>query len=157
MKLKSISIVLALGTLTLAGCANTDVYSGDVYRSSDANRAQTVTYATIVSVRPVTIQAGDRDPNILGTAGGGVVGGMLGHQVGGGSGQALATAGGAILGVMAGSKIEDKASQVSAVELGVRTDAGENLVIVQKADRSWQTGQRVRLIGSSSNMSVVPY
>ncbi|GAA3529202.1 glycine zipper 2TM domain-containing protein [Zobellella aerophila] len=157
MKLKSISIVLALGVLPLAGCSTTDVYSGDVYRSSEANRAQNVTFGTIVSVRPVTIQAGDKDPNVLGSVGGGVVGGMLGHQVGGGSGRSLATAGGAILGVMAGSKIEDKASQVSAVELGVRTDAGENLVIVQKADRSWQAGQRVRLIGTHSNMIVAPY
>ncbi|WP_445399041.1 outer membrane lipoprotein [Zobellella sp. An-6] len=156
MKLKTLSIVTMAGALGLAGCANPDVYSGDVYSGSAAKQAQSVTYGTVVSVRPVTIQAGDENPNLIGTVGGGVVGGMLGSQVGGGSGRSLATAAGAIAGAMVGSRAEDKINQVSAVELEIRTDSGEHLVVVQKADRTWQPGQRVRMVGSGGNMSVAP-
>ncbi|WP_417615298.1 glycine zipper 2TM domain-containing protein [Oceanisphaera sp.] len=157
MKLKLLSTMTMVAALGLAGCANPDVYSGDVYGSRAAKQAQSVTYGTVTSVRPVLIQAGDQNPNIIGTLGGGAVGGILGHQVGGGSGQALATAVGAIAGSMVGSRAEDKINQVKAVELEVRTDNGENLIVVQKADRNWQPGQRVRLVGSGSNMSVAPY
>ncbi|ATG73849.1 hypothetical protein CGX12_09585 [Zobellella denitrificans] len=156
MKLKTLSIITVAGVLSLAGCANPDVYSGDVYSGRTAKQAQTVTYGTIVSTRPVTIQAGEENPNLIGTVGGGVVGGMLGSQVGGGSGRSLATAAGAIAGAMVGSRAEDKINQVNAVELEIRTDSGEHLVVVQKADRTWQPGQRVRMIGSGSNMSVAP-
>ncbi|MGO1247527.1 MAG: glycine zipper 2TM domain-containing protein [Oceanisphaera sp.] len=157
MRLKTLSALTMVAAFGLAGCANPDVYSGDVYGSGAAKQAQSVTYATVSSVRPVLIQSGDKNPNAIGTLGGGAVGGILGHQVGGGSGQALATAVGAIAGSMVGSRAEDKVNQVKAVEIEVRTDNGENLVIVQKADRNWQPGQRVRLVGSGRNLSVAPY
>lgn len=156
MKRNTYSAIALVAALGLAGCANPDVYSGDVYGSRAAKQAQTVTYATVTSVRPVLIQAGDENPNLIGTLGGGAIGGILGHQVGGGTGQALATAVGALAGTMVGSRAEDKLSQVKAVELEVRTDSGENLIVVQKADRTWQPGQRVRLVGSGSNLSVAP-
>ncbi|ART81326.1 hypothetical protein CBP31_00665 [Oceanisphaera profunda] len=156
MKRNTYSAIALAAALGLAGCANPDVYSGDVYGSRAAKQAQTVTYATVTSVRPVLIQAGDENPNVIGTLGGGAIGGILGHQVGGGTGQVLATAVGALAGTMVGSRAEDKLSQVKAVELEVRTDSGENLIVVQKADRTWQPGQRVRLVGSGSNLSVAP-
>lgn len=157
MKLTSLSALALVGVLGLAGCANTDLYSGDVYSGSAAKQSQSVTYGTVVSVRPVTIQAGDENPNLIGTVGGGVLGGIAGSTIGGGTGRSLATAAGAIAGAMVGSRAEDKLNQVAAVELEIRTDMGENLVVVQKADRTWQSGQRVRLVGSGSNMSVAPY
>lgn len=49
--------VLALMVTALAGCANTSTLSGDVYSSSQARTAQSVQFGTIVSVRPVRIQA----------------------------------------------------------------------------------------------------
>ena len=141
MKLTSLSALTLVGVLGLAGCANTDLYSGDVYSGSAAKQSQSVTYGTVVSVRPVTIQAGDENPNLIGTVGGGVLGGIAGSTIGGGTGRSLATAAGAIAGAMVGSRAEDKLNQV----------------VVQKADRTWQSGQRVRLVGSGSNMSVAPY
>lgn len=155
MNIKQLSAVAILAALGLGGCANTDVYSGDVYSSSAAGRAQNVTYGTLVSVRPVKIQAGEE--NVVGTVGGGVIGGIAGSAIGGGTGRSLATAAGALAGAMVGSRAEEKMSQVNAVELEIRTDNGDSLVVVQKADRSWQPGQRVRMIGSGSSMSVAPY
>ncbi|KXS37636.1 glycine zipper 2TM domain-containing protein [Modicisalibacter tunisiensis] len=157
MKLTRYLPVLALGLLTLGGCANSDLYSGDVYRGSQAKTGQTVTYGTIVSVRPVRIQADDQGSGLIGGVGGAVIGGLLGHQIGGGSGRDIATAAGAIGGSVAGKKIEDRANQVNAYELEVRRDSGDTVVVVQKADRNWQVGQRVKLVGSGSSMSVAPY
>ncbi len=149
--------LVALGALTLAGCANTAPYSGDVYRGSQAQTAQTVSYGTITALRRVQIQADDPNSGAIGGLGGAVIGGLLGNQVGGGSGRTLATAAGAIGGSVAGKKIEDSANRVAAWEMEIRRDNGQSVVVVQKADRAFQVGQRVRLIGSGSSLSVAPY
>ncbi|MCP1313604.1 MULTISPECIES: glycine zipper 2TM domain-containing protein [unclassified Halomonas] len=155
--MKRLLPVAALSLLTLAGCANTSTYSGDVYRGNQAQTGQSVSYGTIVAVRPVQIQADSRAGGLLGTGGGAVIGGLLGSQVGGGTGRQLATVAGALGGSVAGSSIEDRANRVSALEMEVRRDDGTDVVVVQRADRQYQAGQRVRLIGSGGNLSVAPY
>ena len=68
--MKRLLPVAALSILTLAGCANTAPYSGDVYRGNQAQTGQSVSYGTIVAVRPVQIQADSRTGNLLGGGGG---------------------------------------------------------------------------------------
>ena len=80
-------LVVAVAAVTLAGCANESM-SGDVYSSSQAKQVQTVTYGTLVSVRPVKIQGGEGS-NAMGMIGGAVIGGLLGNTVGGGTGRKL--------------------------------------------------------------------
>jgi uncharacterized protein YcfJ len=46
-----------------------------------------------------------REPNVGGAVAGALIGGILGHQVGGGTGKDLATAGGAVAGGVIGSRI----------------------------------------------------
>jgi outer membrane lipoprotein SlyB len=147
--MKRLLPVAALSILTLAGCANTAPYSGDVYRGNQAQTGQSVSYGTIVAVRPVQIQADSRTGNLLGGGGGAVIGGLLGSQIGGGSGRQLAT--------VAGTAAEDRANRINALEMEVRRDDGTDVVVVQSADRQYQAGQRVRLIGSGANLSVAPY
>lgn len=54
-------------------------------------------------------QAQSSDPNkLLGSAAGAVVGGLLGNQVGGGSGKDIATAAGAIGGGLAGREVQER-------------------------------------------------
>ncbi|MCC5901079.1 MAG: glycine zipper 2TM domain-containing protein [Halomonas sp.] len=149
--------VAALSILTLAGCANTAGYSGDVYRGSQAQTGQSVTYGTIVAVRQVQIQAESRAGGLIGSGGGAVIGGLLGSQVGGGSGRQLATVAGALGGAVAGTAAEDAANRVNALEMEIRRDDGTDIVVVQRADRQFQAGQRVRLIGSGASISVAPY
>lgn len=56
----------------------------------------------------VTVQDQPKDKNqIAGMAIGGVAGGLLGHQVGGGKGKTLATVAGAVGGGYAGKKIQE--------------------------------------------------
>ena len=153
--MKKMTVALALlVALGVTGCANTDVFSGDVYTADQAKEARSISYGTILSVRPVKIQADNL--GVIGTIGGGALGGIAGSTVGGGTGQALATAVGAIAGAVVGSKVEEKASQVNAAELVIRKDNGKQIVVVQKADPNFVAGRRVRIVGGSSlNVSVL--
>lgn len=155
--MKHLLPIAALSLLTLAGCANTSQYSGDVYSGNQAKASQSVTYGTIVAIRQVQIQADSRTGNLLGGGGGAVIGGLLGRQVGGGSGRDLATVAGALGGAMAGTAAEDAANRINAWEMEIRTDSGEDVVVVQRADRQFEAGQRVRLIGTGRNVQVAPY
>ncbi|MCW4149148.1 glycine zipper 2TM domain-containing protein [Halomonas sp. 18H] len=157
--MKRLLPVLAVSVLTLAGCANSNPYSGNVYSGNDAKTAQSVTIGNITALRPVQIQADSRAGGILGGGGGAIIGGLLGSQVGGGSGRQLATVAGAIGGAVAGSKIEESSNMIDAVEIEVRKNNGEQVVVVQRAERQqqFQVGQKVRLIGTGRNVSVAPY
>lgn len=155
--MKRLLPILAIGVLTLAGCANTAPFGGDVYRGSQAGAEQTVRFGTITALRQVQIQADSRAGGIIGTGGGAVIGGLLGSQIGGGSGRRLATAAGAIGGAVAGSNVEESTNRVTAWEMEIQRDDGMEVVVVQKADRNFEVGQRVRLIGSGQNVTVAPY
>lgn len=159
MKTKALALATSLGLslLTLAGCANTSGYSGDVYRPNQAQTAQAFRVGTINAIRPVKIQAESRTGNLLGGAGGAVIGGLLGNQIGGGSGKTLATAAGVIGGAAAGVAAENRINRVAAWEMEITTDAGDTLMVVQKADREFHAGQRVRLIHNGGKVRVTPY
>ena len=81
-----------LMSLTLVGCANEDIYGGNVYSGDQAKEARSISYGTIVSTRPVKIQADNQ--GVLGTIGGGAIGGIAGSRIGGGAGQAVWAGGG---------------------------------------------------------------
>ena len=136
-----------LMSLTLVGCANEDIYGGNVYSGDQAKEARSISYGTIVSTRPVKIQADNQ--GVLGTIGGGAIGGIAGSGIGGGTGQAIATAVGAVAGAVIGSKVEEKASQVSALEMVIKKDDGKEIVVVQKAEANLVPGARERIVGGS--------
>ena len=151
--MKKMTAALALlVAFSLTGCANTDVFSGDVYTAPQAKEARSITYGTIVSVRPVKIQA--ENQGIIGGIGGGALGGIAGNAIGGGRGQAIATVVGALAGAVGGSKIEEKMSQVNGAELVIKKDDGQEIVVVQKADSSFVAGKRVRIVGGGSDLNV---
>lgn len=60
----------------------------------------------------------------LGTIAGGLIGGLLGHQVGGGNGKTLATVAGVAGGAFAGNTIEKNMKQVTVYEVRLRMDDG---------------------------------
>ncbi len=149
--------ILFLSCILLNGCGNSDLYSGDVVTASQARSARSITYGTIVSIRPVRVQVNEESKGGIGTLGGAVLGGILGNSVGNGSGQALATAAGAILGGVVGEKAEDKLSQAQALELEIKKDDGSTIAVVQTLGNSQFTvGQRVRIVGSGNSLSVSP-
>ena len=149
-------LAVSLVGLTLAGCANTSTLSGDVYSASEAKQVQSVTYGTLVSTRPVQIQAGN-DSNVMGAIGGAVLGGFLGNTVGGGSGRSLATAAGAVAGGVAGQSVQGAINKTDGVELEIRKDDGNTILVVQKQGKTTFTaGQRVRIASSGSQTTVSP-
>ena len=60
----------------------------------------------------------------LGTVAGGVIGGLLGNQVGGGNGKTLATVAGVAGGAYAGNAIEKNMKKVTVYDVRVRMDDG---------------------------------
>ncbi|QKJ87062.1 outer membrane lipoprotein SlyB [Paramixta manurensis] len=148
--------IVALAGMTLAGCTNTDTLSGDVYSANEAKQIQNVSYGTLVHVRPVKIQGGD-DNNVIGTIGGAVLGGFLGNTIGGGAGRSLATAGGAVLGGVAGQGVQGSLNKADGVELEIRRDDGNTIMVVQKQDASrYAVGQRVAMASNGSQITVSP-
>lgn len=149
-------LVVSLLGLTLAGCVNNSTLSGDVVSASQAKQIQNVTYGTVLSVRPVQIQGGS-DENIVGAIGGAVLGGFLGNTVGGGTGKSLATAAGAIAGALAGQGVQGELNKSNGVQLEIREDNGNTIVVTQKQDATrFSVGQRVALVGTGNQVSVSP-
>ena len=146
--------VLAVSMIgfTLAGCVSSSGLSGDVYSASEAKQVQSVTYGTIVHTRAVQIQSGD-DSNAIGAIGGAVLGGFLGNTIGG----SLATAAGAVAGGVAGQGVQGAMNKTQGVELEIRKDDGNTIMVVQKQGSTpFSVGQRVAIAGSGSQVTVSP-
>lgn len=149
-------LIVALTGVTLAGCVNDNSLSGDVYSASEAKQIHSVTYGTLVSVRPVQIQ-GDDNTNVIGAIGGAVLGGFLGNTIGGGTGRSLATAAGAVAGGVAGQGVQGSMNKSQGVELEIRRDDGSTIAVVQKQAASrYAVGQRVAMTSNGSEVTVSP-
>ena len=83
----------------------------------------------------------------LGATGGAVLGGVLGHQVGGGSGKKLATVLGAVGGGFAGHEVEKQARATTVYEVRVRMDDGSLRTLTQSTAPA--VGQKVTVEGST--------
>lgn len=151
--MKKLALTVALATtLGLAGCANQDVYSGNVYTGSQAKEARSISYGQILSVRNVIIQASSRGE--LGAIGGGALGGILGSAIGDGKGKKIATAIGAVAGATMGKKAQENMNKVASMEIVIRKDNGQEIVVVQKREPGFVPGARVRIVGSHSSLNV---
>lgn len=149
-------LTVAIAALLLNGCATNNTLSADTFSASQAKQIQTVTFGTLTSVRPVTIQGGDNN-NIIGTLSGAVIGGLLGSTIGGGSGRNLGAAAGAVAGGVVGQGVQSMMSRSEGVELEIRRDDGSSIVVVQKqGPTQFRVGQRVMIASSSSGVTVSP-
>jgi outer membrane lipoprotein SlyB len=83
----------------------------------------------------------------VGIIGGAVVGGLLGHQVGGGTGRKIATVVGAVGGGLAGHEIEKRARSTTDYEVRVRMDDGTRRTLY--STQSWAVGERVEVDGNT--------
>ncbi|MEC5163808.1 outer membrane lipoprotein SlyB [Janthinobacterium sp. CG_23.3] len=97
----------------------------------------------IESVREIKTRA---EGSGVGAAGGAVLGGLLGNQVGGGHGRQLATVAGAIGGAVAGNQIEGHVKASTSYDVTVRMENGESRVIHQNSQPNWSTGSQVRIV-----------
>ena len=115
-----------------------------VQRPSTVAVAGCIDCGVVQSVHAVQIKG---EGTGLGGVGGGIVGGVLGNQVGGGSGKDLATVLGAVGGAVLGNEIEKKSRTSTAYDVTVRLNDGTTRVIRESNLPSWQSGDRVRVLG----------
>lgn len=127
MKMGRLSF-LAILTLFATGCVGGG--TGYNYSQSSYQQVQTMMYGVVTEARQVNI--GDSG---VGTALGAVLGGVAGHQVGGGKGKDLATVGGVLLGGLAGNQANSDSGQ----ELVIKLDNGTYITTVNKIDSNYPT------------------
>ncbi|MBU1195632.1 MAG: glycine zipper 2TM domain-containing protein [Proteobacteria bacterium] len=142
--------LMAMVSIFVSGCASSR--SGQVYSRDEARQVQTVETGIVESVKQVLIE-GTKTP--VGTAAGGVAGGVLGSTVGSGSGRTLATVFGALAGAAAGTVAEEGITRKQGLEIVVKKDDGQTIVVVQEADMVINPGDRVRIITSSQGATRV--
>lgn len=82
----------------------------------------------------------------VGAAGGAILGGLLGNQVGGGHGRQLATVAGAVGGAVVGNQVEGNMKATTSYEIHVRLDDGSSRTFHQQSAPGWHTGDRVRVV-----------
>lgn len=81
----------------------------------------------------------------LGAVGGAVVGGLLGSQIGGGSGKKIATVGGAVAGGMAGHEIEKRHKSYRVWIISLVNKDGSTQDHEQRSDPKLKRGDTVLL------------
>ncbi len=112
-------------------------------RQTTASGAVCANCGVVESVREITTRA---QGSGVGAAGGAVVGGLLGNQVGGGRGKDVMTIVGAIGGAVAGNQIEGRVNATHSYEVIVRLDDGSTRTMHQSTPSGWHAGDRVRIV-----------
>ena len=135
--------------LAIAGCSTT---SPDVVQRGDAQRLSTVIDATVLSVRPVTV---DGTQSGMGSVAGGLAGGVAGSSVGGRREGIIIGVLGAVAGAVAGNAIERSATREDAVEILLQLRNGERRAIVQaRGSETLQAGDAVILVTTGGKARV---
>ncbi len=150
--MKKISTIMIASLFFLTGCVTTQ--GNIVQGNSQQQVSQTTKYGKILSVKEYTTQKSDN--NYLAIAGGAVVGGLLGNQVGGGTGKKLATVAGAGAGAYAANEYTKKSQNVTMVDLQIRDDNGQTYTITQEKNANYFNGMRVRVNINGNVGTVTP-
>jgi outer membrane lipoprotein SlyB len=140
-------------SVALAGCTTT---SPDVVQRGDAQRLSSVIDATVLSVRPVTVEGTQSG---VGSVAGGVVGGVAGASVGGRREGIIVGVLGAVAGAVAGNALERSTTREDAVEILLQLRNGERRAIVQaRGNETLQPGDAVILVttGGKSRVTKAP-
>jgi outer membrane lipoprotein SlyB len=142
-------LLIAASVVTLAACSTT---SPDVVQRDDAQRMSQVQDATVLSVRPVTV---DGTQSGVGGVAGGVVGAIAGSSVGGRREGAVAGVLGAVAGAALGNAIERTSTKEEAVEILVQLRNGERRSVVQaKGNEILNPGEAVILVTTGGKTRV---
>jgi outer membrane lipoprotein SlyB len=142
-------LLTAVAVAALTACATS---SPDVIHPYEAQRASYVYDATVLSVRPVTI---DGSQSGLGATAGAVAGGVAGAQVGGYNESFVFSVVGAILGGVVGNAMERGATQKNGAEIVVQLRNGERRSVVQQVGNEvFAPGDPVVLVWTSGRARI---
>ena len=145
---KTLAIVSAVAALGAAGCTtpyNNEPVAGAGNYPQYPQYPERVRYGYVESVDALPAE---RASTGVGAIGGAVAGGMLGNQVGGGSGRTAATIGGAVAGAVIGNEVEKRVRDNRTAALyrfRVRMDDGSYQTFEQEVHHGIRAGDRVRV------------
>lgn len=140
---------LLASLLALAGCAT---YGPDVISPYEAQRIATVEDATVLTVRPVTV---DGSQSGAGAVAGGAVGAMAGASSSDWRYSGLYSVMGAVAGALLGNAIERSATQQASFELLLQMRNGQRRAVVQAAGaEAFKPGDAVIVVSSGSRVRV---
>jgi outer membrane lipoprotein SlyB len=147
---KNFQAVLGVSALLLLGaCANGNNTPANPTGNAMPPSSVYSTYGVVQSIELVQQPAAAGSGNVgAATIAGAVVGGILGHQIGGGSGNTAATVLGAAGGAYAGNTLEKNnqaAQTVSVYKFTVRLQDGSYLTSTQTANADLRVGDRVQI------------
>lgn len=97
----------------------------------------------VTSVRAIKTRA---EGSGVGAAGGAILGGLLGNQVGGGNGRKLATVAGAVGGAVVGNQVEGNMKATTSYEVKVRMDSGATRTFNLQNLNGYSTGDRIKVV-----------
>ena len=142
-------LLTALAVASLAACATS---SPDVVRPYETQRMSQVYDATVLSVRPVTVEGSQSG---VGTVAGAVTGGVAGSTIGGHRDSIVGGVLGAVVGGVIGNAVEKGATRENAVEILVQLRNGERRSVVQAVGNdSWGVGEPVVLVTTGGRTRV---
>ncbi len=146
------SLIAALSVAVLAACTTSDP---NVISRTDAQRMSQVQDATVISVRPVTV---DGSQSGVGAAAGAVAGGVAGSSIGGSREGLIFGVLGAVAGGLAGNAVERSGTRENAVEVVVQLRNGERRSIVQgrEGESALVVGAPVELVTTNGRTRVRP-
>lgn len=152
----AIAVSVALGGCTTLPPMMSGGYqsSANAYNVGQAQTAQDVHVGTVLAVRRVAIQTSDA-MKAGGSVVGAALGGLAGHQVGGGNGKKVATVAGAILGAIGGNKVAANVYRQPGLAITVQIDKGRAIEVTQAADVAVSVGARVLVVGGGYNSGPV--
>lgn len=133
---------LITGTL-LSACASTGHGNGGEQPFSGAKETDNSAYGRVEAIQ-VTKIAGSDDIG-MGSVIGGLIGGLLTNQLGGGNGKVLATVAGAGSGVFLGNRFEQLNRPHEIYRIRVQLDSGDYQTVSQDNDTDLTVGNRVHI------------
>jgi outer membrane lipoprotein SlyB len=149
---KTTGALVGAAVLGLTACSSppprtADSYHGPSPSASTSPRSpdsQAVRYGYVDAVEALNVGSSGLG---IGAIGGAIAGGVLGNQVGHGTGRAAATVGGAVLGGVAGHKVEEaiRGRAGTGYRFRVRMDDGTYQTFTQEQHDNLRAGDRVRI------------
>jgi outer membrane lipoprotein SlyB len=127
----------------LAGCVTVDP---NVVSIHETQRMSTVQEATVLSVRPVTV---DGSQSGAGAVAGSMIGSVAGSSVGGYRDSFIGSILGAVAGAVVGNAVERNATRQDGVELTLQLRNGDKRLVIQgNGNEYFQPGDAVVVISS---------
>ena len=134
---------LALLPMALLAACGTTKHNDTALDLPSTSGVDTVAYGRVESIEVQKLPDGDRFG--MGSAVGGLIGGLIANQLGSGNGKLVATAAGVGGGVVAGHELEMKNRPQEVYRIRVQLDSGDYRTVSQDNDTDLAVGNRVHI------------